>query len=87
MDDTKVRVNGHEVQPMEEFKVNFEALEKDEPSAEEEEDSEEEEESDAEQYELNDDDIEDEEMEDGNYKYLKIRNICENFIIERLFFK
>jgi len=65
MDDTKVRVDGHEVQPMESFKVNFEELEKDQLSEEEEEDSDEEESDDGEEYELNDDESEDEEMENG----------------------
>ena len=60
MDDTKVRVDGHEIQPMESFKVNFEELEKEseEEISEDEEDSE-----DDETYELNDSD---EVMGNGN---------------------
>lgn len=57
MDDTRVRVDGHEVEAMDTFKVNFEELEKE---SEEDDSEDESEESDDEEYELN------EEMEEDD---------------------
>lgn len=60
MDDTRVLVDGQEVQSMEPFKVNFNELEEESSDEEIEEDSEDEEE-----YELNDDEMDEEDGKKG----------------------